>query len=270
MDDYIACSDYIELIDSDKSYVLYDARVKGYLQTIADAEAKAINDAIKSVGTVTVDDADAIAQIKADKDALDQLVEDYGLIAPTTPITATVNELLNDLSKAQIDEVVNAIATMEMTMSAENIAKIKELQAKYEALKTTQKAAVDKVDGAYDKYVALGKLATKYEISSVESLKVVKNHSTAGRTNGKSWIKIMWSTQGDDSAVQGYEIYKSTKKNSGYKYAFTTKNPENKWYKNTAGLKKGTMYYYKVRAFVEIDGAKYYSDWSNKAYRKAK
>ena len=68
----------------------------------------------------------------------------------------------------------------------------------------------------------------------------------------------------------GYEIYKSTKKNSGYKHAFTTKNPENKWYKNTAGLKKGTMYYYKVRAFVEVDGQKYYSDWSNKAYRKAK
>ena len=108
------------------------------------------------------------------------------------------------------------------------------------------------------------------KIEAVESLKVVKNHSTAGRTNGKSWIKIMWSTQGDDSAVQGYEIYKSTKKNSGYKYAFTTKNPENKWYKNTAGLKKGTMYYYKVRAFVEVDGQKYYSDWSNKAYRKAK
>ena len=108
------------------------------------------------------------------------------------------------------------------------------------------------------------------KIEAVESLKVVKNHSTAGRTNGKSWIKIEWSTVGDDSAVQGYEIYKSTKKNSGYKYAFTTKNPENKWYKNTAGLKKGTMYYYKVRAFVEVDGQKYYSDWSNKAYRKAK
>ena len=103
-------------------------------------------------------------------------------------------------------------------------------------------------------------------IDSVESLKVVKNHSTAG----KGWLKIMWSTKGDDSYVQGYEIYKSTKKNSGYKHAFATKNPENKWYKNTAGLKKGTMYYYKVRAFVEVDGQKYYSDWSNKAYRKAK
>ena len=103
-------------------------------------------------------------------------------------------------------------------------------------------------------------------IDSVESLKVVKNHSTAG----KGWIRIEWSTTGDDGAVQGYEIYKSTKKNSGYKYAFTTKNPENKWYKNTAGLKKGTRYYYKVRAIIEIDGEKYTSDWSNKAYRIAK
>ncbi len=103
-------------------------------------------------------------------------------------------------------------------------------------------------------------------IDSVESLKVVKNHSTAG----KGWIRIEWSTTGDDGAVQGYEIYKSTKKNSGYKYSFTTKNPENKWYKNTAGLKKGTRYYYKVRAIIEIDGEKYTSDWSNKAYRIAK
>ena len=103
-------------------------------------------------------------------------------------------------------------------------------------------------------------------INSVESLKVVKNHSSAG----KGWIKIEWSTTGDDGAVAGYEIYKSTKKNSGYKYAFTTKNPANKWYKNTAGLKKGTRYYYKVRAIIEIDGEKYTSDWSNKAYRIAK
>ena len=104
-------------------------------------------------------------------------------------------------------------------------------------------------------------------INSVESLKVVKNHSSAG----KGWIKIEWSTTGDDGAVAGYEIYKSTKKNSGYKYAFTTKNPANKWYKNTAGLDVyKRQYYYKVRAFVEIDGQKYYSDWSNKAYRYAK
>ena len=49
---------------------------------------------------------------------------------------------------------------------------------------------------------------------------------------------------------------------------FTT---EKLTYKNTKGLKKGTRYFYKVRAIAYTEeGVKVTSDWSNKAYRIAK
>ena len=114
----------------------------------------------------------------------------------------------------------------------------------------------------------------------------------ASTTAGKGYIKVAWSTglvsgaSGAGSAaiketltqagasinnvnayVDGYEIWKSTVKGSGYKKAFTTKNLT---YKNTAGLKKGTRYYYKVRAYKTVGGKTIRSDWSNVAYRIAK
>ena len=67
--------------------------------------------------------------------------------------------------------------------------------------------------------------------------------------------------------VDGYEIFRSTKKNSGYgtePYFETTKTN----YTNSKGLKSGKTYYYKVRAFVEINGERHYTDYSTKASRK--
>lgn len=222
-----------------------------------------------------------------------------GKSAITAEKTAVQNYLKEIRNKAKAD-VLKAIAALPLTVTEDNMSVVDNAEKLYNDYVDTYTdfyTAVDDIYGsgsgfnqnaakdisnavtkelkdaveAADKIKAENDAAEKEEIiASVESLKIVKNHSTAGRTNGKSWIRIEWSTQGDDSYVQGYEIYKSTKKNSGYKYSFTTKNPENKWYKNTAGLKKGTRYYYKVRAIVEVDGQKYTSDWSNKAYRIAK
>ena len=95
----------------------------------------------------------------------------------------------------------------------------------------------------------------------VEALKI-----TARSTAKKGSITVKWTVKGE-ADIDGYQIWKSTKANKGYKKAFTTTK---KTYKNTKGLKKGTRYYYKIRAYKVIDGKNVYSDWSNKANRKAK
>ena len=98
--------------------------------------------------------------------------------------------------------------------------------------------------------------------NAVESLKL-----TAKSFAKKGSITVKWTVKGDASAADGYQVWKSTKQSKGYKKAITTTK---KSYKNTKGLKKGTRYYYKVRAYKVVDGKNVYSDWSNKAYRVAK
>lgn len=87
--------------------------------------------------------------------------------------------------------------------------------------------------------------------------------------NGKKAVKITWyNKNGELMAFNGVEIFRSTKRNSGYgkKPIYTTN--KNAYY-NTA-VKKGTRYYYKVRGFVIIDGKKHYTDLSLMAIRTVK
>ena len=61
--------------------------------------------------------------------------------------------------------------------------------------------------------------------------------------------------------LDGYMIYKSTKKSSGYsKVAKTTKLT---WTDKNIG-KKGKTYYYKIRGYRKVAGKTYYTNWSVK------
>lgn len=106
-------------------------------------------------------------------------------------------------------------------------------------------------------------------IAAVESVEKsdFKTKSKAVKRNGKKVIKLTWNVP-EDVQFDGFEIYRSTKKNSGYgtEPFFTTTKTS---YTNTKNLKAGKTYYYKVRAFVVINGEKVYTEYSLKAWRKA-
>ncbi len=116
-----------------------------------------------------------------------------------------------------------------------------------------------------------GDEAIKALIKGVEGTKITlrSKFSKAGKIQ-LNWIKSK------GYKVDYYEVYRSVKRYEGYgkKPFFTTKDlgkaSSKCWYINTKSLKKGTRYYYKVRGVRVINGKKYYTQWSNKAWRIAR
>lgn len=89
--------------------------------------------------------------------------------------------------------------------------------------------------------------------------------SSVKQTKG---IRLNWS-RATTYKLDTIQIYRSTKKTSGYKLIYSTKTGGSKTYLNKkAALKKGKRYYYKVRGVRTINGKKYYTKWSNLANRK--
>lgn len=100
-------------------------------------------------------------------------------------------------------------------------------------------------------------------------IQLIAKSKIAKTAKGKKAIRVYWfEKNGKTLNFDGYEVYRSVKKNKGYgkKPIFTTENTK---YLNTA-VEKGTRYYYKVRGYKEIGESKIYSNWSTKAWRCAK
>ena len=62
------------------------------------------------------------------------------------------------------------------------------------------------------------------------------------------------------SGANGYEVYRSTSKKGNYKLVKTV--TKGKSYKDTK-LSKGKTYYYKVRAYRNVNGEKVYGGYSS-------
>ena len=101
----------------------------------------------------------------------------------------------------------------------------------------------------------------------IEAIKFKLRSQLVKTQSGKKAVKLIW-TNPSDIEFEGVAVYRSTKKNSGYgKKPFFISNSGK--YTNTA-VKSGKKYYYKVRAFVTIDGERVYTDYSYKAWRTVK
>lgn len=106
-------------------------------------------------------------------------------------------------------------------------------------------------------------IAIQKEIIAVKSVQI-KASSALQRSGSKRKVKLSWRLSEKVDGLK-YQIYKSQKRNSGYKKCFTTSKQT---FTNTSGLKKGKTYYYKVRGYKYLGGKYYYTAWSNVSYRK--
>lgn len=75
---------------------------------------------------------------------------------------------------------------------------------------------------------------------------------------GKGKAALKW---GKAANSEGYVVYRSLKKNSGFKKAGTVKSASTVKFTDKK-LKKGKTYYYKVRAYRTADGKKFYGAYS--------
>ena len=124
-------------------------------------------------------------------------------------------------------------------------------------VKTAKKA--EPTDPAADKNAKL--------IKGIENTTIVLKSKLTKNGN----VLLTW-TKSKGYKVDYFEFYRSVKRYSGYgtKAFFTTADGSWSKYLNNKELKAGNTYCYKVRGVRVIDGQKYYTQWSHKAWRTIK
>lgn len=81
----------------------------------------------------------------------------------------------------------------------------------------------------------------------------------APKKSGKNKVRLTWKKV---KTATGYEVYQSTKKNTGYKKVKTIKKNKVVTY-NTKKLKKKKTYYFKIRTYRKVGGKTYYGAFSS-------
>ena len=229
--------------------------VKAILETdvkkLAALEKDAMDDLVKAIDKdgVTLADRDNVKALVNAMTAYNELYFEYKLVSKYTT-DKDYEEILFRLDVEAAEALIRALPSEGATA-----AKIKEARDAVNALGFKGKCAISAT-----LLTKLNRLEQNL-IYEVKSLKITVSTKLYTKSNK---IRVNWKVKGDASYIDGYQVYKSTKAQKNYKYMGKTKKS---YMDNKKNLKKGTRYFYKVRAYVEIDGQKYYSDWSNKGNR---
>ena len=174
-----------------------------------------------------------------------------------------------DKAKAEANTAVKAAGSANKYDEAEQ-AEVKKIldkaEADIKAAKTEDE--VKKIQEAAQ--AEIEKILTSEENAQIKALSgvdkdIFKAKSKYSKLRGKRAVKVTWNVP-KGMKLDGYEVFRSTKKYSGFgtKPYFTTSKTS---YVNNKGLVKGKTYYYKVRGFAEINGERYYTGFSTKAFR---
>lgn len=113
--------------------------------------------------------------------------------------------------------------------------------------------------GSYSNIASAKPILAKVKGVKAKNVKTKKKAKTGS-------AKVTWKTV---NGASGYTVYRSLKKNKGYKAVKAVKGPKKKTW-TVSKLKKGKKYYFKVRAYRTIKGKKVYGAYSAAASCKVK
>ena len=83
-------------------------------------------------------------------------------------------------------------------------------------------------------------------------------------------IKVEWKKKNTGYDVDYYQVYRSTKKTSGFKRIYTTKDSKEKSVINFRDVKPNTTYWYKIRGVRYIDGKLAYTPYAKISVKTGK
>jgi hypothetical protein len=179
---------------------------------------------------------------------------------PLTKLNVSADNLalIDYIAEDLRGSVGSAYSKPQLRIDSIKLARQSEIDALVEA------RAEEKIKGYKEELEELKKqIEVQEDIIAIKTLEIDAS-SKFTKTSGKRKIAVTWTASEDVDGIK-YQVYKSSKKSSGYSKVLTTSKNS---YNNTSGLTKGKTYYYKVRAYKYLNGKYYYSDWSNITYKK--